>query len=208
MLSCDNTPAVHWIRKLNCSSSVIANELLKILGSRMAHAHFPPPQIHHIAGIENILADYASREFRITLSDGSTATLTDLEFLTNFNITFPLQYTSWRIFHLNHDVVSRIIAILLTKPCSMASWRQLTKRGNAFGTIGDPTANTLDWTPALPTSQPTNKSKPWQLSPSALERANFPTALASECRRFKSHYVRSARPTNWMGSQTHATNQA
>ena len=49
MPSCDNTPAVHWIRKLNCSSLVVANELLKILGSRMAQAHFPPPQIHHLS---------------------------------------------------------------------------------------------------------------------------------------------------------------
>ena len=205
MLSCDNTPAVYWIKKLCCSSSNIATELLKLLCSRMAHAHFPPPQIHHIAGVQNVHADYASRRFRYKLPDGSEHYITDHEFLTNFNTKFPIQNKSWRTFHLNCVVASQIISILLTKRFTMASWRQLTKKGNAFGTIGHNTANSLEWTPIVEQSPSPNKSKPWLLSQKELDEASFPNALASECRRFKSHYIRSARPSNWMDSQTHAT---
>ena len=199
LLSCDNTPTVYWIRKRNSSTSMIAQELLKVLASRMAHAQFPPPQIHHIKGLENVLADYASRKFRMKLPDGSKTYLSDDQFLTKFNSKFPLQQKSWRLFRLNTNIVSRICAILLMKRSTMASWRQLTKKGNDFGTIGPPTATHITWTPASPTIAPMSTSPPWKRSPKELEMENFPAALASECKRFKSHYVQSARPSNWMG---------
>ena len=105
---------------------------------------------------------------------------------------------------LTINKVSRITAILLTKPCSMALWRQLTTRGNAFGAIGAATATSLVWNPASPTTQPGNTSKPWQLSPNELAEGSFPKELALECKRFESRYVQLARPLNWTDAQTPA----
>jgi len=206
MLASDNTPTVGWIRKLSCSSSNVATELLKVLGARMMHGKFPPPQIHHIAGVDNKLADYASRRFSSKGPDGSTRPYSDFQFLTDFTHTFPTQNTSWRLFQLNSAIVSRIIAILLTGPSTMASWRRLTAKGNAFGTIGSPTATSLTWTPASPTTPLPNRRPPWECSPTELGKVHFPAALLSECKQFKSRSELSARPLNWTDSQIHATN--
>ena len=172
----------------------------------MLTASIPPPLIHYIQGIANKLADVASRDFKIRRPDGSIGHLTDFEFLTKFNKQFPLQNASWRIFHLNHKVVSRVIATLLMKPCSMASWRQPTTKGNAFGVIGSPTATNLTWTPASP--QPPQKCDypPWQRSPSELDKASIPPELVSECKQYKLRYEQWARPSNWMEKPTPATN--
>ena len=208
LTSCDNTPTVSWVSRLVCTSSTVATELLKVWGSRMAHANIPRPLIHYLEGTANLHADYASRKFNTTLANGSTQPITDFQFLTNFNAEFPLpQNASWRLFHLNSSVVSRIFAILQTQPCTMALWRQVTTKGNAFGTIGSSTATSLTWTPASPTALTENDSPPWLFSPKELETASIPQGLVSECKRYKLQCRPSARPLNWMASPTHATNQ-
>lgn len=206
MLSCDNTPTVAWVQKRSCSSSKVATELLKVLGSLMIHLKFPAPQIHHIAGTENKHADFASRKFQITEPDGTARTITPLEFLTQFNTNFPLQNNSWRLFRLNYAAITRINSILLMRPCTMASWRQVTKKGNVFGTIGPSTADTLVWTPALPTLPPHSELPLWERSQQTLEADGIPPALVSECKRYRLHYAQSARPVNWTDTQTLATN--
>ena len=193
LTSCDNTPTVAWVSKLCCSKSQVATNLLKIWGSRMLHAKIPKPMIHYIEGHANKLADYASRKFNTKLQDETQKPISDYEFLTLFNSKFPLpQNQSWRLFHLNGAVVSRIIAVLLTKPSSVASWRRVTTKGNASGIIGSPNANSITWTHGSPTKPQPNKSPPWKFLQTKLEKANFPMALASECKRLKSHLELSA----------------
>ena len=206
MLLCDNTPTVGWITKLSCSTSPVATELLKVIAARMLHGKFPPPQIHHIAGEDNKLADYASRKFTNTGPDGATTPYTDFHFLTDFTHKFPLQDSYWRLFRHNSNTVSRIIAILLTEPSTLASWRRRTAKDNVFGIIGKPTATTLTWTPVSPTTPVPNKQPPWECSPNALEKGHFPMALLSECKRFKSRSELSARPSNWTDTKTPASN--
>ena len=124
LTSCDNTPTVAWVSKLCCSKSLVATNLLKIWGSRMLHAKIPRPMIHYIQGQSNTLADFASRKFNKKTTNGIQQPISDYEFLTQFNSKFPLpQNQSWRLFRLNGTVTSRVIAVLLTKPSSVASWR-------------------------------------------------------------------------------------
>ena len=123
LTSCDNIPTVYWVLKLCCSSSDVAANLLKAWGSQMLHDEIPPPGIRYIKGEENELTDIPSRRFRTKLPDGSTHVYTDHKFLTYFNTKFPLpQNQSWQLLRLNSATVSRVIVMLLTEPCTMASW--------------------------------------------------------------------------------------
>ena len=205
--SCDNTPTVSWVNKRSSSRSKVATQLLKIWGSRMVHGNIPPPCIHYLPGKVNTLSDRASRVFKTRMPSGNFQTLTDHEFLTKFNVDFPFpQNTSWRICRLNTDIISRVFAVLRMEPCMMASWQQVTKTGNAFGTIASNTANSLDWTPDLQTALETNALSPWSLSPSELEMARIPPELVSKCKQSNWRLEQSARPSNWMEKPTPATN--
>ena len=97
---CDNTPTVSWVLKMCCSSSEVATILLKAWGSRLFHGHFNPSQLFYLPGSLNTHADFASRKFNHQTGDGTKAPITPFEFLTSFNTQFPLQNTSWRMFHL------------------------------------------------------------------------------------------------------------
>jgi hypothetical protein len=61
-IGCDNSPAVAWTKRMATrSASPISFCLLKGLAMRQRLTRSAPPAVFHVAGIDNILADVASR---------------------------------------------------------------------------------------------------------------------------------------------------
>ena len=61
---CDNITTVIWAYKLRMSKSKIAGYLLRFLGLMIRQAQTSSVIPHHIAGVDNIMADIISRTFK------------------------------------------------------------------------------------------------------------------------------------------------
>jgi hypothetical protein len=87
-----------------------------------------PLTSHSIAGINNKLADMASRTFHRNTITHETFAIPDDDFLHLFNSTFPLQDNSWRSFRLSSKLTSLVFSELRGKASTLASWRRITLR--------------------------------------------------------------------------------
>jgi hypothetical protein len=80
-----------------------------------------------IAGINNPMADLASRSFKKTGVHGNYD-LTDPAFLTKFNSDFALpQDNSWLMLRLHDTVSSLVFSVLRGQTPPMGSWLRLRK---------------------------------------------------------------------------------
>jgi hypothetical protein len=107
---CDNTPTVSWTNKLSSSCSRVAGRLTRALAMRL-HANEASPLVSvSIAGIDNKMADAASRTFHKQSATSETFAISDDAFLHSFAATFPLQDVSWRVFRLSNKLALRIFS--------------------------------------------------------------------------------------------------
>ena len=207
---CDNTSTVSWARRMTSSRSTIGHRLVRALMMRINVNQASPLVTVSIQGCRNDMADVASRSF----GQGSTTSSTNfdqsnLSFLQSFNSQFPLeQNASWRLFRISSKLSSLLFSELRGLPQSMDSWRRLTRKGNAIGTLGSNSASTITWTPSSdPEIQqpPLTPCKPLQHS-SDVEASAEGGKLALSL--FKSRYVPSARNSNWTQNRTPVTKTA
>ena len=85
---CDNTPTVSWAAKLASKRSRCGGRLLRALALRQRVSRSSPLLTVSIAGVDNDMADIASRSFKGGGAIWKIAT--DDEFVLNFNTRFPL----------------------------------------------------------------------------------------------------------------------
>ena len=203
-LWCDNTPTVSWTRKMSSSKSIIGAQLIRALAIRQAATRASPLIAASIRGIDNGMADVASRSF------GKRATaahfgIDNFTFLTNFSSAFPLpQGLSWHLFTPANKLTSLVCSALASTPLIPASWERITVKGASIGTIGHPGATALTWTPVSSTNrQHTSRSHYAALLHGSGEATTAGDAL-SKLRPFKSRFEPSERPSSWLPSQTHA----
>ena len=193
---CDNTPTVSWTNKLSASRSPIAGHLTRALAMRIHINEASHLTSLSIAGIDNTMADTASCTFHRNTATELTFTIPDDEFLLTFNSSFPLQNCLWQGFRLSNRLVSHVYSKLKGEASTLASWRRLTKKGSATGTIGNDSSSMM-WIPNSPLSPPTTASNYSQplLSMSALA----PVAKATEYVQAlsKSQSAPPARHSNW-----------
>ena len=109
---CDNTPAVAWATRLASSKSKIGGHLCRALALRQ-HVHRSSPLLTvSIAGINNDMADIASRASKNTAANISQST-----FLTQFKSQFPLPKPhSWHLYQLPDKWSSRVTSCLRGTP--------------------------------------------------------------------------------------------
>lgn len=141
----DNTPAVAWTTKMATrASSPVAYHLLRGLALRQRYTRAAPPEIFHVAGKTNTLADVASREVKINgipLPNSAEPNV----FLTYFNSKFPLpQSSSWNIVTLDSEMRSNVILTLRGTRLGLQRWT--TKSDGSHGHIGPATQR---WSPKL-----------------------------------------------------------
>jgi len=126
---CDNTPTVAWASRLLSTKAPIAAKLLRTLALRMLECQASPLTTQHIPGVENTMADFASRSFEYHT--------TAEDFLTTFHIRFPPpQDKSWIYCHLPQKTIGHVISMLSTPTSKMESWRRHKPPGTVIGGTG------------------------------------------------------------------------
>jgi hypothetical protein len=125
----DNTPTVSWSTKMaDKATAPVAGQLLWALAMRQRTHGAALPSVTHHAGLQNLLADAASRlftKFHHGFARGRPA-ISDKEFLTSFNDAFSLssftQMSSWQIVQPTDEMSSKVISTLLGTRLPMQQW--------------------------------------------------------------------------------------
>ncbi|KAL7544864.1 hypothetical protein ACHAWF_008224 [Thalassiosira exigua] len=143
----DNDPTVGWVFQMAAKRSVVAMQLLRVLGLRMAKAECSPLTPLHVKGLHNSMTDIPSRSFG---SEPKWYCKTDDDLRRLFNKKFPLpkrpHQTSWTVFHVSSALSMKVISVLRMKVSSLAEWHQLPSAGTFTGEIGAPMSRLWEWT--------------------------------------------------------------
>ncbi|MEM7495226.1 MAG: hypothetical protein AAF471_03635 [Myxococcota bacterium] len=206
---CDNTPTVAWTKRLTANRSRVAARLLRALAYRMFATGASPFHSLSIAGVDNAIADIPSRSFRQRASDGKVFDWSTQKLISHFNAVFPLpQMHSWREFHLNASLRSKVYSELRTTASRRASWTQITKIGSVTGASGP--SSSWKTSECHPGSIPLLFPRPFNSSAflqNGFGREPIPRNVnASVRQQLLSRFVPSARPTKWLASPIQHSN--
>jgi hypothetical protein len=117
----DNSPTVSWVQRMACRSSLVAEQLIRVLALRFNIHKVCPITTLHIAGDQNAMTDIPSRSFG---SEPKWHFHTDLDLLTFFNKTFSLpQKDSWTVCQPTSAIAMRVISVLRMTPFTLDDWR-------------------------------------------------------------------------------------
>jgi len=126
---CDNTPTIAWASRLLSTKAPTAARLLRTLALHMLECRASPLTAQHIPGVENKMADFASRSF----DQHKTAE----EFLTTFHNRFsPPQNKSWIFCRLPQKTIGRVTSMLSMQTSKLESWRRHMPPGTVIGGTG------------------------------------------------------------------------
>jgi hypothetical protein len=134
IIHCDNTPSVSWVTRMSArgQSPTIAHRLLRGLAMRQRTTHSACPAVVSIPGVDNTLADVASRiipeiqEPVAKLGTFNPALPPNQKFLTYFAARFPLpQPSSWQIATPAPELLSNVILTLRGRRLQMQRWTLL-----------------------------------------------------------------------------------
>jgi hypothetical protein len=199
---CDNTSAVSWTTKMSSSKSIIGQQLTRALACRMIINRSSHLAALSIAGVDNPMADLASRSFKKTGVHGNFD-LTDLAFLTKFNIDFSLpQDVSWLTLRLHDAVSSLVFSVLLGKTPPMGSWIRLKKSACDIGLTGPTSPKDFTWTPFSEKSKLQIGLHSSRLLPVMSVKGKRVEDTESALAQFRTHFAPSARPLNWTSNPT------
>ena len=129
---CDNTPTVSWVdRMASKSKSPTAGRLLRGLAFMLYCAQAGRLTTVHVPGVENVMADIASRPSKAQQMFRSTSALSDTNFCASFDTAFPLpndqQWTlatvpDWLKYNVFETLRGKRLALQLwTNPSGIAS---------------------------------------------------------------------------------------
>ena len=113
-IKCDNSATVAWARKFS-ARSLRAGHILRALALRQQICKSSPLLVVHIPGVQNDMADVASRFASTPKFNKSSPSL-----LHYFNTHFK-QKTSWEIFHLPTKLISLVTSSLLDTQLTLES---------------------------------------------------------------------------------------
>jgi hypothetical protein len=140
----DNSPTVHWVRRMAARGSRVASQLLRALALRLKIRMVSPLTPLHIPGERNRMTDIPSRSFG---SEPKWHCTSDDALLTLFNSEFPLpNQQSWTVFRISHEIFTKVLSVLRMKHIGTDVWRRLPETGRYVGAIGAPTAHLWEWT--------------------------------------------------------------
>lgn len=201
----DNTSAVSWATKMRSKRSRIGHRLVRAFSMRVCVTEMAPLATLSIAGIDNLLADIASRSYTHLVP---ASCCTEYGFLTHFQQKFPLQNdVKWQLCQLPGKLTSRVFDELRGKPSKMASWRRIPQNNGAIGIIGSTSAGapTLHWTPCSSTKTTDKPATHLSVSLLGSGKEKPVEELALVPKQFKSRFAPLARNSNWTTNQTRST---
>jgi len=172
----DNTSTVSWLRRASLTTEGPLSPLLH-LRARLRRANRLNASVASIPGVDNVLADFASRSFD----------LSDSAFLSAFQTRFPLQ-PSWKMLPLPAEFASFMTSSLLLLTPTMELCLPELDPLLPCGLSGVPSVPRSEPTPsssALPTRYPSCRSSPF-----AIAGASFlPAALQLKSDKWKKPFV-------------------
>jgi hypothetical protein len=137
-----------------CRSSLVAEQLIRVLTLRFNLQKVCPITTLHIAGDQNSMTDIPSRLFR---SEHKWHFKSEHDLLTFFNCNFTLpSQNSWTVCQPTSAIAMRVISVLRMTPFTLDDWRRLPAAGKNIGITGKSTRRLWEWT--LTFRVPTSKS--------------------------------------------------
>lgn len=200
---CDNTPTVSWIEKLaSKAKGPTAGRLLRGLAVMLHGNKAGRLTTVHVPGVDNVMADVASRPAKAQKMFRAETPLSDTDFRSSFDIAFPLpDNQAWTLAEVPQWVKLCVFETLRGKRLALQRWTG----PNATGT-GERGRRTAGSTPKIsnPTThrahQPTNYS-----------RLLSPCGKASTASEIKSRFSQSSglcgmspKGSFWTDTLTHA----
>ncbi len=156
----DNSPTVSWVQGMACRSSLIAEQLIRVLALRINAQRSCPLTTLHIAGDQNTMTDIPSRSFG-SKSKWHFKTKDDL--LAFFNASFPLPHkNSWSMCQPTSKIAMRVISILRIVPFTLEDWRRLPAVAKNIGTVGKPIRGLWELTHIFRTQASQRECGPYQ----------------------------------------------
>jgi hypothetical protein len=186
---CDNTPAVAW-RTKGSTTSTHRNALLLRLAAAQRRVQRANHRISHIAGVDNVMGDDASRLFH----------LDDEKFLTHFNRTYP-QRRSWKLCKAPSGLNSQVIFLLSTKMSGRGSAPSELLKDDPFGTFGAPSAAVSTRARTSPSST-TPSTSSWSSPGDGEMDGSHPLGTRSALERRRMPYGKWARHSPQWGPTT------
>jgi hypothetical protein len=179
----DNSPAVHWVRRMAAKGSLVAGQLLRALALRLKKRKVSPLTPLHIEGAKNAMTDIPSRSFnprkKWYCADDDDA-LRSL-----FNDKFPLPNQQlWTIVHVSNRIFTKVLSVLWMEPFSMEEWQRLPRPGRHTGAVGEPTASLWEWTLIYRESSTKTSCDISQVSRERCDKAPMAEAVKSEVEQF------------------------
>jgi hypothetical protein len=156
----NNSPTVSWVQRMACRSSLIAEQLIRVLALRINAQRSCPLTMLHITGDQNTMNDIPSRSFG---SESKWHFKTKDNLLTFFNASFPLPHkNSWSVCQPTSKIAMRVISILRIMPFKLEDWRRLPAVAKKNGTVGKPIRGLWEWTHIFRTQASQCKFGPYQ----------------------------------------------
>jgi hypothetical protein len=140
----NNSPSVDWVQHMAMPSSLLAEQLIRILALHFNLQRVWPITMLHICGDQNSMTDIPSRSFR---SKPKWHFKLEENLLTFFNVNFPLPNQNlWTVCQPTSAIATRVISFLRMTPFTLEEWMQLTVTGRNIGTTGNGMQRLWEWT--------------------------------------------------------------
>jgi hypothetical protein len=187
----------------------VAARLIRALALRIQANEASPLITVSIAGVDNTMADLASRAFGKHADSSSLTNIPDDDaFLLTFASTFCLpQNASWTMFRLPKKLSSLVISELRTGPLNMGSWLRTTQKGGSIGRIGHTSPASVEWTHLWNRKRKLSEPDLHAHLPNGSGQERLAKDVESELAPFKSRFVPLARPVSWLDTKTPSTAQ-
>ncbi len=134
VLFSDNSPTVSWVERMACLSSLVAEQLIRVLALHFNIQKVCPITTLHIAGDQNSMTDIPSRLFG-SEHKWHFKSEHDLLFF-NVNFTLPLQ-NSWTVCQPTSAIATHVISVLRVTSLVEAAYQQETTPGCNRGSDND-----------------------------------------------------------------------
>jgi len=129
---CDNSPTVSWIERM-ASKSIFptAGRLLRGLAYMLHSRQVGGVITVHVAGVDNVMADLASRPSKAMAKFAPTNTnLSDTDFISSFNTEFPLPANQeWKLAMVPEWLKYNVFETLRGKRLDLQQWASQSGAG-------------------------------------------------------------------------------
>ncbi len=174
----NNSPTVSWVQRMAPRSSLVAEQLIRVLALHFNFQKVCPITMLHIAGDQNLMTDIPSQSFG---SERQWHFKSDTHLLTFFNCNFALpEQNSWTIYQTTSAIAMHVISVLRMTPFSLDDWRQLPVAGKNIGPTGNSMCCLWEWTLTLRIPRSPSTSDSCQALLQESEQATMAMAVKSK----------------------------